>query len=87
MTMHPEFAVGDRVEWVSSNTRKVGAVTHILPPEASPADLGIRAGGGGFGRAHQSYIVRGRKSNSRGEEYGPAANYWPAVSLLKSREA
>lgn len=78
-----EFTVGQKVEWTSSGTRKVGEVTHVLQAGHVPADAGKpKAGGGGYARDHESYIVRGRKQIG-GKPYGSAADYWPVVSLLQ----
>ena len=76
--------VGDKVRWISSNTRKSGTIEAIVPEGSTPSDVGFpKAGGGGMSRGHESYVVRGRKLDSRGNEYGPAALYWPFVSLLE----
>jgi len=81
------FKVGDKVRWTSSNTLKTGKVTHVVPAGKKPSLFGVfDAGGGGLPRDHETYIIRGKKQNSRGESYGSAANYWPLVSLLERVE-
>lgn len=78
------FAVGDKVEWTSSNTRKVGEIVAVVPAGKIPSDVGFpKAGGGGIGRKQVSYIARGRKRTYRDEPYGSNAVYWPMTSLLK----
>lgn len=67
-----KFKVGDRVTWISSNLRKEGIVTSIVPPRTRP---GVK--GAGMSRDHESYIVRG------GERGGRQAFFWPRVSLLE----
>ena len=80
-----KFEVGTEVTWISSNTRKRGVITAIVPAGKTPADVGAsRAGGGGGSRDHETYVVRGQKLNHKGEPYGPKADYWPLVSLLET---
>ncbi len=81
------FQVGDKVKWTSSNTRKVGEVTHIVPAGRTPDDVGKPiAGTTGLPRKEVSYIVRGQKCDYRGNVEKKVANYWPRVSLLEARE-
>ena len=80
-----KFEVGMNVTWISSNTRKRGVITDVVPAGRTPREIGKpKAGGGGMYRDHETYVVRGRKLTSRGEEYGPKADYWPLVSLLET---
>lgn len=75
--------IGTKVEWTSSNTKKIGEVTAIVPAGKTPAEIGKpKAGGGGDPRKFESYVVRGRKVDSKGVPFGPKADYWPLVSLL-----
>ncbi|KQM88620.1 hypothetical protein ASE67_02450 [Sphingomonas sp. Leaf23] len=83
--MMTKFAVGDPVEWTTSNTRKIGEIVAVVPGGQKPAQVGFpKAGGGGLGRDHESYVVMGRKTDSRGAYYGSAAVYWPPVSTIKA---
>ncbi|WP_159975797.1 MULTISPECIES: hypothetical protein [unclassified Novosphingobium] len=76
--------IGDKVRWTSSNTCKRGVIEAIVPAGSLPGDVGFpNAGGGGMSRDHETYIVRGRKLNSAGAEYGSKGVYWPRVSLLE----
>lgn len=78
-----KFQIGDQVVWVSSNTKKIGEVTAIVPAGKLPREVGKpKAGGGGMHRDHESYVVRGKKLNSKNAPYGHFADYWPFVSLL-----
>lgn len=78
------FAIGDRVKWNSSNTDKVGEIVAVVPAGQRPIDVGFaKAGGGGLSRDHTTYIVKGRKLDSRGDPRGSTAHYWPVVSLLR----
>ena len=80
----PKFECGEAVYWKSSNTTKKGYVEAIVPAGKTPSEIGFpKAGGGGICRDHESYVLRGRKLNSRGAEYGSKGWYWPHVSLLK----
>lgn len=77
------YKVGDKCAFVTSNTRKVGEVVAVVPPGSVPSDVGFpRAGGGGSWRGAESYVVRARKKNYRGDFYGSVSVYWPPVSTL-----
>lgn len=80
------FKVGDTVRWISSNTYKVGTVTHVVPERKIPLDVGVKLEGG-MPRDHESYIVRGQKEHRSGSLLKPKANYWPRVSLLRHHPA
>ena len=69
------FKVGDTVRWISSNTYKVGTVTHVVPERKIPLDVGVKLEGG-MPRDHESYIVRGQKEHRSGSLLKPKANYW-----------
>jgi hypothetical protein len=78
------YKIGDRLRWTSSNAPKTGEVVAIVPAGKRPKDVGHpNAGGGGFARDHESYILRGAP------DYAPKrrSTYWPVVSLLKPVEA
>lgn len=81
-----KFAVGDRVEWTTSNTRKIGEIVAVVPEGMLPVEVGFpKAGGGGMSRGHESYVVKGRKTYTRSNYfYGSAATYWPPVSTIKA---
>lgn len=82
--MEAKFKLGDKVVWTSSNTRKVGEVTAVVPAGILPREVGKpKAGGGGWARDHETYVIRGRKLDGKNEPYGPKADYWPFVSLLR----
>lgn len=74
--------VGDRVRWVSSNTRKKGEIVAIVPPGSTPKAMGYRIDGG-FSRDHVSYVVKGRRTDSKDQPVGSATLYWPLTSLLQ----
>jgi hypothetical protein len=74
-----KFTVGQRVFWISSNTRKSGVIEGVIPAKTSPHALGFsRVDGGGNRRDHESYVVAGGHVGSTKK-----AIYWPLVSLLK----
>ena len=81
------FAVGDKVAWTSSSTRKIGVVTHIIPARQTPSDFKLKAGGGGRPRDHETYVIRAKPTYAaaygKPERQGSAANYWPFVTLLE----
>lgn len=76
--------IGDKVRWTSSGTQKRGTILAIVPSGLKPADMGFpKAGGGGMSRNHESYVVKGRRLNSKGEETGSTSLYWPHSSLIE----
>lgn len=81
-----QFEVGQSVTWTSSNTRKRGVISHIVPVGKVPPEVGVRMKEYGSPRDHISYIVRGNKLNVNGLAMKPAATYWPLTSLLKPAE-
>lgn len=84
-----EFKVGDKVRWLSSNTYKVGEIVAVVPVGKTPQEVNYpKAGGGGIGRNHISYIVLGSKVSTRSvRRDSREAYYWPVVSLLTIDEA
>lgn len=73
------FQVGQQVKWTSQATgswkEKVGDVVEVVPAGARPKPErfpSLYAGGCGFGRYHESYVVR------VGKKY-----YWPIASKLQ----
>lgn len=80
------FAIGQSVTWTSSNTRKRGVVTHIVPPGKVPPEVGAKLKDYGSPRDHVSYVVRGNHLNRNGLALKPAATYWPLTSLLREAE-
>lgn len=81
--MNAKFEVGQKVKWISSNVRKTGEITAVVPAGKVPSEIGKpKAGGGGLPRDHESYVVHGQKQDNRGP-YGSKAEYWPFVSLLE----
>lgn len=80
-----KLSVGAKVRWTSSNTRKVGVVTHVVPARQLPRDVGVALDGTGSPRDHETYVVRGQKLSWKAgnSPFGPTANYWPRVSLLE----
>lgn len=89
MKITKQFKVGDKVRWISSNTRKVGEIIAIVPKGKMPREIGYpKAGGGGWGRDHESYVVQGAAVPSRHQAKAPRkAHYWPVVSLLEADES
>jgi hypothetical protein len=79
------FWIDTRVEWTSSHARKLGRITHVLPPGLLPRDIGIKMKDGDklAPRDHESYVVRGYPVDAEGKKAGSETTYWPRVSLLK----
>lgn len=78
-----DLTPGSKVRWKSSGVRKTGEVVAVVPKGSTPEKLGLKAGGGGMSRDHVSYVLRGRRTDSKGEPYGPAALYWPQISQIE----
>ncbi len=79
-----KYVIGDAVEWSSQaqgiTKRKSGVVVSVVPPEQRPDRMQFddlyRGPGCGYGRPHESYVVRvGNK------------HYWPRVSALRASKA
>lgn len=76
------FKVGETVQWTSQaqgySKSKEGVVVAIVPAGERPdreAFLDLYKGAGcGFGRDHESYVVRVKNKH-----------YWPRVSALQSK--
>lgn len=82
MTMQ-KFEIGQNVEWVSSNVKKVGEIIAVVPAGKRPRDVGHpKAGGGGDARNHDSYVIRGQQV-WKGVIQPAKYWYWPVVSLIK----
>ncbi len=77
------FKEGDPVEWTSSNVRKVGIVTHVIPAGVLPSDLGVKLKDATSPRDEESYVCKAYKATSNGDAASRGtAYYWPRVSLL-----
>jgi hypothetical protein len=80
MADHTKFNLGDKVEWTSQAQAfaktKQGEIVEVVTPGERPNHEKFialyRGSGCGFGRRHESYVVRVGKKH-----------YWPVVSLLK----
>lgn len=82
------FKIGDQVEWSSqaqgSETTKQGRIVAVVSAGDRPnrdnfEDL-YKGPGCGFGRDHESYVVRvvaGKTGNAKPK------HYWPRVSALR----
>lgn len=70
------FAVGDAVEWKSSNLAKRGTVAAVVPAGRRPRDVGFpQVGKESSPRDHESYVIVGGKSGREA--------FWPVVSLVR----
>lgn len=82
-----KFKVGDKVEWTSSNVKKIGEIIAVVPADKTPVEVGYRkAGGGGLPRGHETYVIEGHRVNERGVKYGYRSLFWPVVRLLSHHE-
>jgi hypothetical protein len=72
--------LNDRVEWTSQaagiETRKVGVIVEVVPPNHYPK---TKRGGIGAPRNHESYVVRVTQRGGK----RISALYWPLVSHLR----
>lgn len=80
------FKIGQTVTWTSSNTRKRGVITHVVPAGKLPPEVGAKLKDYGSPRQVESYVVRGNHLNRNGLALKPSATYWPLTSLLKAAE-